>query len=110
MVVETERDALMLRGHFYKDGWAFLGAGSASARPCRLLHPLLKEARILAVSMDGDHAGLKSWRFLAKDLSQGHLVGRCRRPWGKDPGDEAVERGQDLGLWLKACEDEMKSA
>lgn len=102
MVVETERDALMLRGRYSRQGWSFLGTGSASARPCQLIHPLLKEARILAVAMDGDKAGFQAWVQFWQKVYPGAIWWPVPSEWGKDPG-EAIERQHDLAEWLAAC-------
>lgn len=105
MVVETERDALMLCGRHFKSGWSFLGTGSASARPCKMIHPILKSARLLAVAMDGDQAGVQSWvQFWQKTYPQA-IWWPVPGEWGKDPG-EAAERQHDLAEWLEACETE----
>ena len=100
MVVESERDAAMLWSRHGHSGWSFLATGSASARPCRLIHERLEKARIMAVSLDSDRAGALAWMDFWRRVYPRAIQWQLPRSWGvKDPG-EAVQAGRDLTLWL----------
>ncbi len=97
MIVESERDALMLWG-VARDLGSFWATGSATARPCTRTDKLLKEARQVLVSLDSDEAGAKNARdFWLKNY-------KCKwwplpGGWGKDPGEA---KDKDLRLWVKS--------
>jgi hypothetical protein len=100
VVVESERDASMLWTRFSSLGWSFLATGSATAPPCSKIHARLREAKILAVSLDNDKAGgggwLDFWRKTYSQAFQWQLPANWRV---KDPG-EAIQAGHDLLPWL----------
>ena len=100
MVVEGERDAAVMWSLYGYTGWSFLAAGSTSARPCAVIHERLKSARVLAVSMDNDVAGAKSWLDFWRPTYPKAIQWQLPKAWGaKDPG-EAIKAGIDLTLWL----------
>lgn len=103
MVVETERDAAMLWSKLKGRGWAFLGTGGASQRPCAELHEILIGAEAVAVTLDLDEAGYKAWDgFWSKQYPHAFRW-PVPREWGKDPG-EAAEKGFDFESWLAAAQ------
>ena len=100
MVVESERDAAMMWWRYGFTGWSFLATGSASARPCAVVHKRLETARILAVSLDNDKAGAGAWLDFWRKTYPRAIQWQLPRSWGVKDVGEAVQAGRDLRLWL----------
>ena len=103
MVLESELDAAMMWGLYGNQDWLFLAAGSTSCYPSTRVDGLLKSARLLAVSLDSDGAGMAAYKnFWRREYPQS-VFWPVPREWGKDVG-EAVANGIDLLGWLWTLE------
>lgn len=95
VVVETERDAMMLRHIFELHGIGAMAVGSAAIPPDAEAHALLQRAECILNALDNDVAGAAaSWGFdpdsgrFAWNMTYPHAI-RWPVPaaYGKDPAD-----------------------
>ena len=98
IIVESELDAILLHqeaGNLVTS----IALGNAQTRPDMITDQLLKQAKIILVSLDSDQAGVKeSWQWWAN-----HYPNSKRWPpvKGKDPGEMYLS-GVDLRIWVEA--------
>jgi len=99
VIVESELDGLLLSQET-GDLCAVIAMGTATAKPNKEVHSLLRATPIIPISLDTDKAGAKaSWQYWPDTF------GAKARRWpcikGKDPS-EARLNGLDLRTWIIA--------
>jgi DNA primase len=99
VVVESELDAILLSQET-GDFVSTIAMGTATAKPDKETHEILKDTPIILISLDTDNAGVKaSWKFWPEQY------GKKARRWptvnGKD-ASAARFNGLDLRTWIVA--------
>jgi hypothetical protein len=98
VVVESELDALLLAQEAHDLACA-VALRTATGKPDRRAHALLKAAPVILVALDNDQAGHGAWPWWKQHYRQA-IRWRVPQPH-KDVGDYMVAGG-DLRIWLQA--------
>ena len=101
VIVESELDGLLLDQEA-GDLSGVVAMGTATAKPGKRTHELLKSLPVILIALDTDDAGAKAaWKFWPETYGKAARRWPCPPKWGKDPSDARLN-GLDLREWIVA--------
>lgn len=102
VLVETERDAVLVWQHVRQLRIGAMGTGGAAKRPSNLDAEILRNADVILLALDGDAAGIEnSWKFWIQEFPQS-LRWSVPQSMGKDIGDAVRDHGLDVLAWVRS--------
>lgn len=102
VLVETERDAVLVWQSVRHLRIGAMGMGGAAKRPAGTVADILRGADLVLLALDTDNAGAaNSWKFWIEEFPQA-----VRWPvppsLGKDLGDAVRDHGLDVAAWVRS--------
>jgi hypothetical protein len=102
VLVETERDAVLVWQSVRHLRIGAMGMGGAAKRPAGTVADILRGADLVLLALDTDNAGAaNSWKFWIEEFPQA-IRWPVPPSMGKDVGDAVRDHGLDVGAWVRA--------